>query len=303
MKGKCPLKLLGSLPVFGILAALAVSPAISSAQGAKPAPAVYADINLPAATSSSSLDASEPYAAAPAQDAAVASSPSAPSTSEHSGGPFSGLGVGVRFGLAGIGFDVATPLVQSRLNLRGGASFFSYSTNITTDNLNIDASLKFQNADAMVDWFPFHGRFRISGGATVYNNTGFSGNITVPAGQSFTLGSDTYYSQPGNPITGTAAVAFGGKTAGRVTIGTGNMLPKKGRLTFESEIGVQFFKAPTVLYNFSGNGCQNDTNGVYSNCGPVSPTDVTAEQNKLQNDLTDLKYYPVVSVGLSYRIH
>jgi hypothetical protein len=40
--------------------------------------------------------------------------------------------VGVKIGIAGIGFDVATPLVPTRLNLRGGATFFSYNLNLTT---------------------------------------------------------------------------------------------------------------------------------------------------------------------------
>jgi hypothetical protein len=35
----------------------------------------------------------------------------------------------------------------------------------------------------------------------------------------------------------------------------------------------------------------------------VAQSDVLAEQNKLQNDLTDLKYFPTVSFGLSYKIH
>jgi hypothetical protein len=154
----------------------------------------------------------------------------------------------------------------------------------------------------MVDYFPFRGRFRISGGMTVYNFTNLSANVTVPAGSSFTLGDTTYYSDPRNPLTGTAAFNFGGKTAGRVSIGTGNLLSKKGRFTFQSELGVQFFSQPTVAYNFTGNGCPA-ANSPESNCGPVATTDVTNEQNKMQNDLTDLKFFPVLSVGLGFRIH
>jgi hypothetical protein len=220
--------------------------------------------------------------------------------------------VGVKVGIAGIGFDVATPLVSQRLNLRGGASFFSYTpSTITTDNLNINGNLKFQNADVMVDFFPFHGRFRLSGGATIYNNTGLTATLSVPTGQSFTVGGTTYYSEPYNavtnpagPITGTGTFTFGGnKVAPRVTIGTGNLLPKKGRFTFQSEIGFQYFSEPTIVYNISGTGCQNYTAGVYSNCGSIPQANVTAEQQKLQNDLTDLRFFPILSVGLGFRIH
>jgi hypothetical protein len=282
-----------------ILAALASSMALSLAASAQ---VELAAIDAPASSSSSSSSSSAPDMFASSAQAAPAMKMK---SSEGGGGPFSGIGVAVKFGLAGVGFDVATPLVPGRLNLRGGASFFSYSpsTITTSDNLNIDGSLKFQNAAAMVDYFPFRGRFRLSGGMTVYNFTNLNAAVTVPAGNSFTLGNTTYYSDPNKPLTGNATFNFGGKTAGRVSIGTGNMLSKKGRFTFQSELGVQFFSSPTVSYAFTGNGCQTKVGTVYTNCGPVATTDVTSEQNKMQNDLTDLKFFPVLSIGLGFRIH
>jgi hypothetical protein len=299
------------LPIFACLvAALALPPTAASAQSnlaattrfSTSAPAVVerAALDLPASSSSSASTLFD----APAPNSL--STQAAPVASQSGGGagPFSGLAVGVRVGIAGVGFDVATPLVRQRLNLRGGASFFSYTpSTITTDNLNINGSIKLQNADAMVDYFPFHGRFRLSGGATVYNNTGLTANLSVPTGQSFSVGDTNYYSDPANPIKGTGVFTFGGnKVAPRVSIGTGNMLPKKGRFTFESELGVQFFSQPTVTYTFTGNGCPA-ANSPESNCAPIPTTNVISEQNKMQNDLTDLKYFPILSIGLSYRIH
>ena len=88
------------------------------------------------------------------------------------------------------------------LNLRGGASFLSYTpSTITTDNVNVNGTIKFQNAAAMVDVFPFHGRFRLSGGMTIYNNTGLTATLLVPGGQSISFGGSTYYSEPVNAIT------------------------------------------------------------------------------------------------------
>jgi hypothetical protein len=202
--------------------------------------------------------------------------------------------------------------VPQWLNLRGGASFLSYTpSTITTDNLNINGTIKFQNAAAMVDVFPFHGRIRLSGGATIYNNTGLTATLSVPTGQSFTVGGIDYYSEPYNaitnpagPIAGTGVFTFGGnKIVPRVTIGTGNMIPKKGHFTFESEIGFQYFSAPTVKYTFTGTGCQSLLLGAYLNCGPIPQANITTEQNKLQNDLIDLRFFPILSFGLSYKIH
>jgi hypothetical protein len=290
-----------------ILAAFVLSPLALSAQTSAVSPTLYAATVAPASFSSSIA----PNAFAAAADAQPAG---AAAPSQGSSLPFSGLALGVKIGVAGIGFDVATPLVPQRLNLRGGASFLSYSpSTITTDNVNINGTIKFQNAAAMVDWFPFHGSFRISGGATIYNNTGLTAALLVPGGQSISFGGSTYYSEPydpvknpAGPITGTGVFTFGGNSVvPRVTIGTGNMLPKTGHFRFESEIGFQYFSQPTVLYTITGTGCQNynATTNVYTNCGPIPQTNITTEQNKLQNDLTDLRFFPILSFGLSYKIH
>jgi hypothetical protein len=178
-----------------------------------------------------------------------------------------------------------------------------YSPVITVDNINIDGSIKFQNAAAMVDIFPFHGRFRISGGMTVYNNTYLAATLNVPGGTSFTLGNTKYYSDPNDPIAGAGTFTFGGKTAPRVSIGTGNMLPRKGRWTFEGELGVQFITQPTVVYSISGAGCPASGENTIPPCGAVQTSDIAQEQTNLQNDLMDLRYFPIASIGLGFKIH
>ena len=297
---------LRSLPILAVLAcspiALSAQAPAVSPQAPAAAPALYAENAVPA--SSSSSIASDEIAAPAAGAQSASGRQSAATPSRQSSLPFSGLAIGVKFGLAGIGFDVATPLIPQRINLRGGASFLDYTpSTITTDNLNINGNIKFQNADAMVDWFPFHGSFRLSAGATIYNNTGLTATLSVPTGQSISLGNGTYYSDPRFPLSGNGVFTFGGNNAvPRTTIGFGNMLPRKGHFRLETEIGVQYFSAPTVQYTFTGNGCPA-ANSPESSCGPVNQTDVTNEQNKLQNDLYDLKFYPILSFGLSYKIH
>jgi hypothetical protein len=288
------MKFLASVPFLAALAMLVPS---STAATAQTVTTTTTPFEVASATSSSSSSNAFLFNShASATQASVT-----PSNSGGYRGPFSGVAVGVKFGLAGVGFDVATPLVPRWINLRGGASFFSYTPpTITADNLNINGSLKFQNASVMADFFPFHNFLRLSGGMTVYNYTNLSATLTVPQGQSVKIGDNSYYSDPNAPLVGTGAFNFGGKTAGRVSIGTGNMLPSKGHFAFESEIGVQFFSEPTVGYTFAGEGCTDQT---YTNCGPIPPSNIAAEQQKLQNDLVDLKYFPVFSVGLSYKIH
>jgi hypothetical protein len=297
-----------SLPIFACLAAaLALSPVAAFSQADSQAPSLFstsapataerAELNLPSFSSSSATA----LFAAPAQSTITSSAGPLMKPSGGHGLPFSGLAIGVKVGLAGIGFDVATPVVRQRLNLRGGASFLTYSpSTITVNNYDINGTLKFQNAAVMADFFPFRGWFRMSGGVTLFNDTGLTASLLVPGGQSVNFGNTTYYSKPSAPITGTGVFNFGPKTAGRASIGTGNMIPKKGHFSFQTELGVQFFTPPTVLYTFTGQGC---TDATYTNCGPISPADIASEQSKIQNDLTELKYFPVLSFGLSYKIH
>jgi hypothetical protein len=291
-----------ALPILAIfVSATALSPLTMSGQSLA-APSTsnsavqVAALDLPAVSSSSSSTEFDASAQSSTQTQVVNRPQSGPGT-------FGGLAVGVKIGIAGIGFDVATPLVRQRLNLRGGASFFSYtpSTITTSDNYNVNGNLKLQNAAIMADFFPFGGWFRLSGGMTIYNNTGLTATLTVPTGQKVTLGGTPYYSSLASPLAGTGAFKFGGNTAGRVSLGTGNMLPATGHWRFESELGVQFISQPTVNLAFTGMGCTN-SDGV-TGCTPIPTTNVAAEQAKLQNDLNGLRYFPIFSIGLSYKIH
>jgi hypothetical protein len=157
----------------------------------------------------------------------------------------------------------------------------------------------------MVDFFPWRGRFRLSGGVTVYNNKGFTGSLDVPSGSSFTLGNDKYYAS--GPLVGTGTFKLGGNAGGRVSFGTGNLLPKKGRFTFQSELGIEFVSKPTVALAFTGNACPSAQG---ANCeSPISASsstfqsDVTAEQSKLQGDVNFLSFYPILSIGIGFKIH
>ena len=281
-----------TLPPLAVLLFLALSPLALSAQVPAAASALYAEAEAPAFSSSNALPAAP---AAPAARAAAAAA-----AAPESGGsrPFSAVAVGLKFGIAGAGFDLAVPLMQ-RLNLRGGASFFSYSPNLTIDGANLSGTIKFQNAAVMLDVFPFNNRFRLSAGTTVYNNTSLNATLTYPSGTSFTLGSTTYTSDPAKPASGTASFNFGSKVVPRFTFGIGNMLPKRGHWVFETETGIEYIGQPTVTYAINGYGC---TGSGETNCAPVSQSSVLQQQTNLQNDLSLLRFYPVMSFGFSYKI-
>ena len=287
-----------------ILAVFALSPIALSAQNqpaqtSDPAPVLYAESEAPTLVSSSSSE----YAA-PISSAASASAASAAAAAKSEGvKPFSAVGVGVKIGLGGIGFDVAVPLV-SRLNVRGGAGFFSYTYNGTIDSESVSANLKLNNAEVMLDLFPFNGSFRLSAGTTVYNITGLSGTGTVTGGSKITVGNTSYTSNPANPVSVGVTAGFGGKAVPRFTLGWGNMVARNHHVRFETELGVEVIGTPTTAWTYGGSACMNPSNGTTctSGYGPIASSDIAAQTADLQNDLTNLKVFPILSFGLSYKI-
>jgi hypothetical protein len=317
-KERDPMKLFHSLLIIAALTliptstvATAQSAALASTQASSASPALIAAVPRPAAFSSSA-DQSLPSDNRPA--ASAVGSSSAAMASEGSTRPFSSLGIGVKVGTGGIGFDVATPLVPGRLNLRGGAGFLSYTTTFTASNDNINGTLKLNGAEVMADLFPFKGSFRLSAGVTVHNNTAVNGTISIPSGGTLTNGDNKYYSDPAAPLGGTAAFTFGSMAVPRFTLGWGNMAPKHGHVRFETEIGIEYIGNPTVLWNVTGMGCTNTASvagattcapsGASSTAwGPVAPADIAQQQANLQNDVNFLRFFPILNIGLSYKIH
>ncbi len=224
-------------------------------------------------------------------------------------GPFSALGIAVKVGVSGIGFDVATPLAQ-KFNLRAGASFFSYSPSGTTsDNITYNGTLNLRSVNASIDWFPFGGSFRLSPGVTMYNGNHFSGNATVAAGQQFDLGDQSYTSGylGTNPVQGALNLNFGNKVAPSITTGFGNIVPRGlgKHFSVPFEIGVQFEGKPAFQLALTGIACQVGQPQPVG-CAPVAtdPTtqaNIVQEQNDLNGNVSGLQAYPILSIGLGYK--
>jgi hypothetical protein len=221
---------------------------------------------------------------------------------EVSSKPFSALAVAVKVGTLGIGFDIATPLAK-KFNLRAGASFFSYSPNITEDGINVNGTLTFRSGTANLDWFPFGNAFRVSPGVTFYNGNSLKAVATVPGGQTFDLNDTTYTSSKADPVTGTFNVLFGNKAAPSLTIGTGNMLPRKAgkHWSVPFEFGAEFTSSPTLTLALAGSACDQFGNCSKIATNPTTQANVLAEQKKLQDDISPLQAFPIISIGLGYK--
>jgi len=293
---------LGYASTDPVVSAPAKDVAVNSAAHAAP---VAGDFDDPSKTSSS-ISVAESSTMTLGDGAGQASSGSGKPLLRLGVKPFSTAAIQVKVGVAGIGLDLAVP-AASRLNLRVGGNFFQYNPNLVVDGINVIGNIQLRSASASVDVFPFGNAFRISPGVVFYNGNTISAVASVPGGQSFTLNDVSYTSSPTSPVTGTFGLSFGRKVAPSLTMGFGNMIPRKGgHWSVPFEIGGEFIgTAPQISLQLSGSACQGGT--LPANCAPIAsdPTtqqNVAAEQASLNSNIpSQLKFFPIVSIGLSYK--
>jgi hypothetical protein len=219
---------------------------------------------------------------------------------EHNGELGFGVGVGAKFSSLGAGFDVAVP-ISHRANVRGGFNTLDYGRSFLNDGVTYKGTVTFRSVNAMLDFFPFGGGFHISPGALIYNGNQVTGDASVPAGQTFTLNNVDYRSSTTNPLVGTGKLSVN-KAAPMILIGWGNLVPRSKHFSTSFEVGAVFQGSPQTILNFTGNAC--DPSGL--NCrnvatDPTIQSNIQAQQQKINDDVKFVQYYPVVSFGFGYR--
>jgi hypothetical protein len=230
--------------------------------------------------------------------------------------PLSRFAIGGGVSPLGIQLETVTKLA-GHFNLRGTGNFFNYTTNFTTSGINATAKLNLASARASLDVYPFRSGFHISPGILFANQNQVTAATDVAAGTSFTLNGQTYYSASANSATGATPIVGSGvlglntnKTAFTATAGWGNMARGRGHWSVPVEAGVAFIGAPTIKVNLSGWACEDQAQTECSSISdPANPIAVAVQSNlttqiaKWTSDLSILKTYPIVSVGLTYSFH
>lgn len=218
--------------------------------------------------------------------------------------PLSHIAVGAGFSPLGINLMAATNL-NRYLNLRATGNVFNYTaSNISANGFDVDAKLNLASAGVSVDYYPFpnHG-LRFSPGMLFYNTNNASAMFATKPGTSFTLDDVTYYVSTTSPVAGTGTFGLHSQTpAFTMTTGWGNSIPTSGRhLSFPFEIGVAFIQKPTLGMTLTGLECdQNGGNCVDVATNPDVQTNLNAQMLTYQNNIEQLKTYPIASFGVAY---
>jgi hypothetical protein len=217
--------------------------------------------------------------------------------------PFSAVGVDVKIGVGGIGFDIATPLAR-KFNLRGSGAFFRYNTSIEENRVTYGGNIQLAAGGINVDWFPRNGGFHLSGGVVFYNGNQLTGSATLNPNQSFTLNGTTYYASITDPVQASASVALGNKAGPSFSLGWGNIVSRKPHkhISIPIDLGFIYVGDPSVHLGFTGSTC----NALGTACqtiasNPTIQSDIAAQKSKYQDDLNALRFYPIASIGFGYK--
>ncbi len=202
-------------------------------------------------------------------------------SSAYAAGPFD---LGVSGGTLGFGPQIGMVIVPSKFDARLNLGYLNYTHNTTSDGVSYEGKLKLENIGLLADFHPFEGAFRITAGI-FYNKNQF--DLTGQAANgTFTFNGITYTAAKAGTVS--AKVSFR-KTAPYLGIGWGDGSNTKG-LQFTSDLGVIYQGAPTAT--ITATGAASDL---------ALASDVQAAQAKLQSDLNNFKWYPVIQVGMAYR--
>jgi len=190
-------------------------------------------------------------------------------------------------GTTGLGLHLSTPL-NTKLNGRVGLNVANYSYDGNTSDMEYDFKLKLKTVDALLDYHPFDGAFRITGGV-VYNGNKIDARAK-PNGGTYTVNGRPYAAAAVGDLSG--KIDFR-KAAPYLGIGWGNAVKAQG-WSVGADLGVSFQGSPK-------------TQLASNNCTAPAPlcqqlaSDVAAENAELAEEVKDFKLYPVVRVGISYR--
>jgi hypothetical protein len=216
-----------------------------------------------------------------------------------------GSGVGLRVGSGGIVLDYAHAL-GTRFDLRGGFALGKVGREIEEDGIDYDADVEFASVLGMLDYRPFAGGFRISAGA--YSR--------APEVALLTRGEDEQYQIGNNEYTASGRldgdIDFGAVTP-YLGIGWGGTTGGAG-FGWSADVGVMIADAPSVELVANGRACSS----TLLACDPDGPfgfdvndpddprarafrSELEREEDNVEAEIEDLRYWPVVSLGLHYR--
>jgi hypothetical protein len=197
-----------------------------------------------------------------------------------------GAAIAAKVGTTGAGADLTIGLTHS-INVRLGAQGWSRSETRTEQEIEYDADLSLVSGEVLLDLHPAGRGFRISAGAIVNGN-----EVTAVSTE------DAVYVINGTPY----PVGLVGRLHGKVEantfapylgIGWGNAVAPGAKWRVAADLGAFYQGKPKVSLRAES--------PLLELLPARFAEDLEAERQKIEDDVSDYRWYPVVSLGVSYR--
>ena len=278
-----------AIPPVPVPAAAAAVPAAAAVEAAGAATEAGAAAGATAGAAGGLMAGSE-STPAPAEEPAAAPEPvKAPEEKKMAGEQeSSGVGVTGKIGTLGLGAELDIAFSDS-FGARLGYNSYKYNHTADISSVNYDAELQLRTVSILGDWYPFSGSFRASGGLMYNDNQ--SHYTGVPTGGTYTINGVTYNATDIGSLNG--SLTFD-NIAPYLGIGWGNPVQNGKGWGMVVDIGVLFQGTPKTTLTAT---CLSPIPTV---CTSLQ-SDVAAENAQLQSDVSNYKYWPVGSIGISYQ--
>lgn len=196
------------------------------------------------------------------------------------------VALGLKAGTLGAGLDLTVGLAPV-VNLRVGAQAFSYSRTLSEEGISYDGKADLRSAWLLLDFHPGGKGTRVSAGG-VYSRNKVTG--ASPSSGTVTVNGVAY------PVAAVGSID-GEATANDVCpylgLGWGNAVRPGSPVRFAFDVGVLYQGAPKVSLT------AHPRNPAL--VPPAFFADLEKERQKVEDDASKYKLYPVVNLGLSYR--
>jgi hypothetical protein len=194
-----------------------------------------------------------------------------------------GVGVTAKIGTLGYGGDLTLGLGRY-LAVRGGYNQVSFDRDVSLDEADITGELDWQTIPILLDVHPFGGGFRLSAGYVRNNNeirlTAFPGEVLELDGTDYEV----------QRLDGKLSFDANSYYAG---FGYGNAASKDSRWHFSCDFGIMYHGEPEIEATATATdpGFQEALNHA-----------LNSKLDDYREDTKDIRYYPVISVGVSFRL-
>ncbi len=199
-----------------------------------------------------------------------------------------GGGIGVKLGTLGFGVEYAQPL-NDYFNVRAGLNWLNWDYDTDIDDISYDGELALQSISVVADYHPFANGFRLTAGA-FYNNNSLDVTAKPMAG-TYTINNVRY---PASAIDSVSGEVSFNSIAPYIGLGWGRDIQSSSHWSFNFDLGLLYQGDPDP-----------DLNGRCSAAMPGAACaqfqrNLAVEEQKLKDDAEDIKFYPVISFGVTY---